>query len=223
MGTLPGRPTAGVLLPETKSGCFRRLPRSPRQRLMGRPGSEPDCAVAASRAGVAVFEPAGRLRVRASRFAIGSGEDCIPEWDLGTIQARIARAGSPFPASLRFHTLNFGYSLAHGLSLGSAHLSSRRPPSVLPGVVAPSGVKRLSMFSSRDPQLHSPPSFQPLHLVLSANAALPRSLDWVFKPELCDCPGGRVELLCICKPPEIECKIWHIRVCVSFSFSFPLR
>lgn len=62
--------------------------------------------------------------MRASRFATGSGEDSIPEWDLGTIQARIARAGSPFPASLRFHTLNYGCSLAHGLSLGRVHLSS---------------------------------------------------------------------------------------------------
>ena len=71
-------------------------------------------------------EPAGRLRMRASRFATGSWEDSIPEWDLETVQARIARAGSPFPASLCFHTFNYGCSLAHGLSLGSAQLSSRR-------------------------------------------------------------------------------------------------
>ena len=80
MGTLPGRPTAGVVLPETKSGYFRRLPWNLPQRLMGKPGSEPDCAVAAASGRGAVFEQVAQMRVRASRCcATRSGEEGITE------------------------------------------------------------------------------------------------------------------------------------------------
>lgn len=96
-----------------------------------------------------------------------------------------------------------------------------RPPSVLPRVVAPSGVKRRSMFS-RGPQLHSPASFQPLHLVLSANAALPRSLDWVFN--LSSATAPEVELsFCVSVNPLKSNAKFGTSVCVCelfFFFSF---
>lgn len=56
MGILPGRPAAAVVLPETKSGCFRRSPRCLPQGLTGRPGLEPGGVFEELLVWVAVFK-----------------------------------------------------------------------------------------------------------------------------------------------------------------------
>lgn len=201
MGTLPGRPAAAVVLPETKSGCFRRSLQCPPQRLMGRAGLESaparppragwlcDCACA----------PPGAWT--------WSGGDGIPELSSRSCLSQHPQSWKPLPG---FPPLAHPQPRdAHCFrdSVDSFRRSNRRPPNALPGVVPQAGAGRRGMFSrrrDRQPRLRAPITSICQHTV-------PSHVPWIGFCNLrpVNCQGAPDELLYV---PEIQCKIWYICV-----------